>query len=88
MKNQKRYLFEPDEGVALAKEPGFAYHCEASVTLKEMMSTYDLFEMCNYHDVPLIKEPIYIYSGKHFEMGEFFKIQYVNGVCLLEYPNH
>lgn len=77
LNNKKKYVYTPEEGVALARVPGFAYHCEKAVTLKEMQKTYNLFEMCNYHDVTFIKVHLLICVGHHFQMGEFFKKQYV-----------
>lgn len=75
MSSKAIFLYNPAEGVKKAKRPGFAYHCETKVTLGEMVKTYDLFEMCNYHEISLIKSPIYVTAKKNSPLGEFFKIQ-------------
>lgn len=73
--SQKTPFYTTDEGVAKAKRPGYAYHCEAVVSMKEMMNTFDLYQMCNYHEVPLITEPLYMFAAKHSPLTEFFKMQ-------------
>lgn len=75
MASQKKFLYTSDEGTAMAKLPGFAYHCESRITLRLMMTTYSLFELCNYHEIPFINDPIYVYADKHSTLGEFFKLQ-------------
>lgn len=75
MVSRKKYFYSPEEGTAKARRPGFAFHCESRVTLREMMNTYDFFELCNYHEIPLIKDPIYIMATKHSPLTEFFKLQ-------------
>lgn len=75
MTSKGNFSYSPVDGVKRAKRPGFAYHCESKVTLDEMVRTYDLFELCNYHKISLIKAPIYVTAPKNSPLGEFFKIQ-------------
>lgn len=75
MASQKKFLYPPEEGTEKAKLPGFAYHCESRITLRLMMTTYSLFELCNYHEIPFINDPIYVYATKHSPLQEFFKLQ-------------
>lgn len=72
---KKQYFFSPAEGTAKARRPGFAYHCETRTTLRLMMKTYDFFELCNYHEIPLIKDAIFAFATKHSPLTELFRMQ-------------
>lgn len=74
MGSKKKYFYDPEDGIALARSPGFAYHCDTRMSLRGMLNTYDFYELCNFVEINLINLPIFSYTTKHNPLTEFFKI--------------